>query len=172
LEGIRYRIGEIKIEGADAIPEKEILGQKTGDIADGRALQDCVYEKLKRAYEDKGYVQYNAEFEPEFIPPAAEGQDVTVNISITIDEGRRFKVSRIEFSGITGESGSRLIQSLSLKVGEVFIPAKLENDVKRLNELQEFSSIEVDRDVDLLTDEELGDVRIIIKVTPKTPLDQ
>ncbi|MEP6788642.1 MAG: POTRA domain-containing protein [Acidobacteriota bacterium] len=168
-EGLRYRLGEIKVKGAEAFSKQEILdmlGQKTGDVADGNALQDLVYEKLKHAYDDKGYVQYSSEFEPVFFKPEGKSLDGTVNIKIDIDEGRVFKVRRIQFVGIDAERGNQLTQSLSLKEKSPFNRTKFEQDIKDLNTLGDFESIDQDQDVDFLTDEESADIVIRITVKP------
>ncbi len=52
-EGKVYRVGELKVEGNSIFSEQQILayvGLKTGEIADGKRLQDAVYEDLKNVY--------------------------------------------------------------------------------------------------------------------------
>src|SRR6187431_907969 len=68
-EGKVYRVGDLKVEGNSIFSEQQILGYiglKKGDIADGKRLQDVVYDELKKAYGSQGFLQYNAEFEPDF----------------------------------------------------------------------------------------------------------
>src|SRR5260370_7659705 len=55
-EGILYRLGEIKIDGAFAFPDEKIrtmLGMQTGDIANGEQLWKALYEELKKVYGEK-----------------------------------------------------------------------------------------------------------------------
>lgn len=167
-EGMRYRIGEMKIEGATVFTDKEILemlGQKEGDVADGKLLQDFFYEKLKRVYADKGYILYNAEFDPEFIKPQVEGLDGVVNIKGTIDEGKAFKVAKIEFIGIEKEKAQQLKEILSLKEGEIYNQSKFEDGMKKINETKEYYFIDNNRDTDWRIDEDSGDFSITIKVS-------
>lgn len=167
-EGIRYRIGEIKFEGATVSIEKEILEMldfKTGDVADGKAFQNFVYEKLKRIYGDKGYVLFNAEFDPTFIEPKAEGLDATVNILITIDEGKAFRMTKLEFIGVEKEKARELRKIFSLKDGKTFNQSELEKGIKKINEMKEFYPIDVESDVDRQTDEENAQFSITINLT-------
>ncbi len=169
-EGIRYRIGEIKIEGAKVFTEKEFLemfGQKEGDVADGKALKDFFYEKLKRAYADKGYMQYDAEFEPTFIEPQAEGLDGIVNIKGTIGEGPAFKLTKIEFWGVEKEQAQELRKLFSLKDGEVYNQSEFEKGIKKIDETKEFYEIDIDTDVDLQTDEKNSEFLVTLMLRPK-----
>ena len=168
-EGIRYRIGEIKIVGAKVFSEKEIielLGQGPGDIPDGKALQAFVYEKLKRVYEDKGYAQYDAEFEPEYLPPPNEGLDATVNFKIRISEGSQFRVESIAFAGVDTKTARQLLDQMTLKANDIFSRTKLEEDIKKLNELDKYQTIDIDRDVDIRADEERHTAAFVITLRP------
>lgn len=167
-EGARYRIGEIKIEGATVFSEKEILdmfGQTPGDIADGKLLQDFFYEKLKRIYADQGYSLYNAEFDPEMIDPQAEGLDGIVNIKGLIDEGPQFRLATIKFSGIEREKAGELRKLFSLRDGEVYNQSKLEEGIKKINETKEFYFVDQDRDVEVRTGEGSRDIELVIKLS-------
>ena len=144
-EGVRYRYGEIKIKNATVFSEKEILEmleQKSGDVANGKELQAFIYEKLKKVYGEKGYVLYNAEFDPEFVEPLAEGLDATVNVLITIDEGKAFQIGKIEFVGVDEETAKDLMEKFPLKKGEIFNQSKLEEGIKKINDTEEFYFID------------------------------
>jgi outer membrane protein insertion porin family len=167
-EGLRFLIGDISIEGATVFNEKdisEIIGIQTGDVANGPKLRDGVYEKLKREYLDKGYILFNAEFDPKYIEPKYEGQDGLVNITIEIDEGRKFNIRKIEFIGVEQEQGKELKKSFPLKNDEIFNRTKMEEGIKKLNETGKFYPIDSDRDVELFTSENSGEVFINIKLT-------
>lgn len=167
-EGIRYRIGEIAVSGAKVFSEKDILEMselKTGDVADGQSLQYFVYEKLKKFYGDKGYVNYNAEFEPKFIPPQAQGLDGNVNISIDIDEGIQFKLANIKFVGAEKEKARELRKAISLKDGEVFNQSEFRENIMKIDGAKEFYPIDADKDVELVMDEKNGLLYAVIKLT-------
>ena len=168
-EGIRYRIGDITVKGVKAFTEKEvneILGQQSGDIVDGRRLQDAISNKLDRAYKNKGFIQFNTEVDPEFVPPPIEGADATVNIKITLDEGKQFKIRSIDLAGVDKELAKELCEELSLKANENFSQSNLESDIKKLNESGRFRWIDQHRHVELLADEIKGDLSISILLAP------
>src|SRR5215213_2115443 len=99
-EGKIFRVGELKVEGNSIFSEQQILayvGLKTGEIANGKRLTDAVYEDLKNVYGQQGFVQYNAEFEPNFKDNPANAEEGIVDITITIDEGKQFMLRRLEF---------------------------------------------------------------------------
>jgi outer membrane protein assembly factor BamA len=154
-EGVRYRVGKIKITGLKVFSEKELLEaseQQPGDIADGKKLQDFVYEKLKVRYHDLGYLLYNAEFDPEMIEPEAPGLDGTVNVAVTIEEGPQFKLGNISFLGTEDRDKVRELEELlGMKKGEVFSQTALEKGIKKINEQKEFRELNVDRDVEVRT---------------------
>jgi outer membrane protein insertion porin family len=166
-EGISYRIGEIKIEGAEIFTEKEILEMsemQMGDVADGKALQEFVYEKLRRTYADKGYVLYNADFDPEYIQSQAEELDAIVNVLITIDEGKQFKLRNISFVGVEKEKAQELKEILALRKGDVFNQSKFEDGIKKINDMKEFYFIDKEQDVEISINEDGGDIDLVIKV--------
>lgn len=167
-EGARFRNGEIKVEGARAFTEKEILemlGLKKGDVSDGKYLIDFVYEKLKRTYADKGYVLYNAEFEPVFIEPAAGSADGIVNLTIKIDEGAQFKLSKIDFSGVEKEKALELRKLFSIGDGETYNQSKVEEGVKKINDLNVFNSLDLDQDIEIRTDERSYQIELVVKLS-------
>ncbi|HEX8250000.1 MAG TPA: POTRA domain-containing protein [Pyrinomonadaceae bacterium] len=171
-EGSRHRLGEIKIEGAKVFSPKEILemlGQKTGDIANGRALREFCFEKLKKSYLNKGYIFYDCDIDPKFVEPKASGEDATVDILITIDEGKQFKIRKIEFAGIEQEKSQELKNNFSLQEGEVYVAEKLKNEIKKINDTGEFYFIDDERNVELRTDEEVGNVDIVINLKKIEP---
>ena len=146
-EGVRFRYGEIKVTGATVFTSEKILefgGIKEGEVANGKALQEFVYEKLKRIYADKGYVLYDADFDPTFIEPQADGLDAVVDLSIKIDEGKQFKLEKIEFIGLEKERVEELRKQFSLQEGETYNQSKIEEGFKKINELREFYPIDLD----------------------------
>jgi outer membrane protein insertion porin family len=144
-EGNRYRTGEIKIAGARVFTPKEIieiLELKEGEILNSKELQNSIFKKLQRIYVDKGYVLYDAEFDPNFVEPQDDTLDGIVNLDITIDEGKLFKLAKIEFTGVETEKFEGLRKLISLADGEVYNQTKIEEGIKKINETKEFYPIE------------------------------
>ncbi len=169
-EGKIFRVGELKVEGNSIFSEQQILsyvGLKKGEIADGKRLQDAVYEDLKKVYGSQGFVQYNAEFEPVFKDNTSNPNEGIADITITIDEGRQFTLRRLEFSGNTFTRDKVMRREFLLNEGDIYNQNYLEISLARLNQTQYFDPVDKDQDVEIRTDEEKGDVDLIVKVKEK-----
>ncbi|MCD9186193.1 MAG: outer membrane protein assembly factor BamA [Pyrinomonadaceae bacterium] len=169
-EGKPFRVGELKVEGNSIFSQEQILayvGLKKGEIADGKRLQDAVYEDLKKVYGSQGFVQYNAEFEPDFKDNPTNPEEGIVDITITIEEGKQFRLRRLEFTGNTFTRDRVLRREFLINEGDVYNQIGLENSVIRVNQTQYFDPIDKDQDVEIRTDEEQGDVDLIVKVKEK-----
>ncbi|MFM9905735.1 MAG: outer membrane protein assembly factor BamA [Pyrinomonadaceae bacterium] len=169
-EGKVFRVGELKVEGNSIFSEQQILGYvglKKGEIADGKRLQDAVYEDLKKVYGSQGFVQYNAEFAPEFKDSPTNPNEGIVDITISIEEGKQFTLRRLEFTGNTFTRDNVLRREVLINEGDIYNQNYLEISVARLNQTQYFDPIDKDQDVEIRTDEEKGDVDLIVKVKEK-----
>jgi outer membrane protein insertion porin family len=166
-EGMRYRIGEIKLNGLHLFKPKEILdalGQSEGEIIDYKKFINFFYDKLKEKYEAKGYVECDIEITPEFIKPDIDGLDGTVNISVDINEGKQFKMSNVRIFGVDNEKVIELRKMLSLNTGDFYNVSELKKWIEKINELHEFYYVNFLKDVETLTDPENGEVNILLKV--------
>ena len=169
-EGKVFRVGDLKVEGNSIFSEQQILGYiglKTGEIADGKRLQDAVYEDLKKVYGNQGFVNYNAEFEPEFKDNPSNPNEGIVDIKITIDEGKQFTLRRLEFTGNTFTRDRVMRREFLLNEGDIYNQGYLDISVARLNQTQYFDPIDKDKDVEIRTDEEQGDVDLNVKIKEK-----
>jgi outer membrane protein insertion porin family len=166
-EGIRYRIGEIKLNGLHLFKPKEILdalGQSEGEISNFKYFNDYFYEKLKEKYGAKGYVEYEVDFEPEYIKPLADGLDGTVNITVDIYEGKQFKLSNVKIIGVDDQKAVELRKMLSLNTGDFYNVSELKKWIEKINKLHEFYYADFLKDVDTRTDPENGEVNILLKI--------
>ena len=171
-EGARYRIGNIKIDGVTIFPLdqiKEMLALKPGEVAAGMRLFKGLQEQLKKAYCDRGHIQYDYDVEPIFGAVTDGAGDGTVDLIITISEGPMFKIRKIKFVGIANTRDDVLRRELSLKEDETFSQTLFEESVERLNGLDLFDPIDWRKDVTFLTDEESGFINLIIKIKEKKP---
>jgi len=169
-EGKVFRVGELKVEGNSIFSEQQILsfvGLRKGEIADGKRLQDAVYEDLKKAYGSQGFVQYNAEFEPDFKDNPTNPNEGIVDIKISIDEGKQFTLRRLEFVGNTFTRDRVLRREFLINEGDIYNQNYMELSLRRLDQTQYFDPIDKDQDVEIRTDEEQGDVDLIVKVKEK-----
>jgi outer membrane protein insertion porin family len=169
-EGKVFRVGELKVEGNSIFSEQQILGYvglKKGEIADGRRLQNAVFEDLKKVYGSQGFVQYTAEFDPVFKENPAKPDEGIVDITISIEEGKQFTLRRLEFTGNTFTRDKVMRREFLLNEGDIYNQNFLEISVARLNQTQYFDPVDKEQDVEIRTDEEKGDVDLIVKVKEK-----
>lgn len=169
-EGKVFRVGALKVEGSSIFSEEQILayiGLKTGEIADGKRIQTAVDEDLKKVYGGQGFVQFYAEFTPEFKDNPAKPDEGIVDITITVDEGKQFTLRRLEFTGNTFTRDKVMRREFLINEGDIYNQNYLEISVARLNQTQYFDPVDKDQDVEVRADEEKGDVDLIVKVKEK-----
>lgn len=170
-EGVLYRLGNIKIEGATIFTPEQIIAMlnlKTGEIADGGKIGEGLTEILKKAYADKGYIQYEPDVEPDFKPVAEGATEGIVDFVFTITEGQSFAIHSIRFTGNTRTTRLELEHLLLIHKGDNFSQQKFLDSIKNINELGLYELIDADRDVDFRTDEEGASVNITINLREKT----
>ena len=174
-EGKIYRVGEVTIEGNSIFTEQQILdaaGLRKGEIVNGGQLRATLYEdkgafSLKKAYGSQGFIQYDAELEPEFKDNPNNPKEGIVDLKITIDEGKQFRLRRLEFTGNTFTRDRILRREVLINEGDIYNQNYLEISIARLNQTQFFDPIDKDRDVTIRTDEESGDVDLVVAVKEK-----
>jgi outer membrane protein insertion porin family len=169
-EGKIYRVGDLKVEGNSIFSEQQILsyvGLQKGEVADGKRLRKALYEDLKKVYGASGFVLYDAEFEPELKDNPTNAKEGIVDVNITIDEGKQFRLRRLEFTGNTFTRDRVLRREMLINEGDIYNQIGLERSVLRLNQTQYFDPIDKDKDVEIRTDEENGEVDLVMKVREK-----
>ena len=149
-EGHLYRLGVVHLSGAEAVPIVrllEMLNLKEGDVADGEVINKWLFDSMKTMYNDLGYIQYTADVEPYFHlkERATEG---TVDLDIHIDEGRRFRVGSIRFSGQNEIPEEFLLTHMLLRTGDMFNSQLIRESIKRIEQTNLFAPIDADKDID------------------------
>jgi outer membrane protein insertion porin family len=175
VEGRIYRVGDVTIEGNSIFTEQQILdaaGLRKGEIVNGGRLRATLYEdkgsfSLKRAYGSQGFIEYDAELEPEFKDNPNNPKEGIVDLKITIDEGKQYRLHRLEFTGNTFTRDRILRREVLINEGDIYNQSYLEISIARLNQTQFFDPIDKDRDVTIRTDEENGDVDLVVAVKEK-----
>lgn len=169
-EGKIFRVGEIKIEGNSIFSEQQItaiIGLQKGEIANGKRLQDALYEDLKKIYGAQGFVEYDAELNPELKDnPNTPGEGI-VDVQITITEGKQYRLRRLEFVGNTFTRDRVLRREVLLNEGDIYNQQRLDISIARINQLQYFDPIDKDKDIEVRTDQDQGFVDSIIKVAER-----
>ncbi len=166
-EGRIFRVGELKVEGNSIYSEEQILsliGLRKGEVADGKRLQKAVNEDLKTLYGSQGFVLYDAGFSPEFKDNPNNPEEGIVDLTINIDEGRQFRLRRLEFVGNTFTRDRVIRREFLINEGDIYNQIALDRSVLRINQTQYFDPVDKDQDVEIRTNEDQGDVDLIVKV--------
>jgi outer membrane protein insertion porin family len=133
-----YRVGELNIAGAKVVSSdvvRSMVGLTSGDLYDESRLRDGFLELMK-LYGSLGHVNFVPV--PDF---RIDEQQRVVNLTINIDEGDRFVVSRIGFTGNTTVRDDVMRREVLLKEGAVFNASLLDATLLRLNRLGLFEDI-------------------------------
>ena len=168
-EGPLYRVGEIKIENTKVLAPAQILemiGLRSGDIADGSKIGAGVFERAKEAYGNLGYIKYTAEITPTF--HRKEGADEgVVDFTITVDEDAQFRIRSIKFAGGDSKTNELLRRELMVRDGEVYNQDLFSKSISRMNNTGLYDRIDPDRDVDYQTNEKAALLDLTIRLKKK-----
>jgi len=170
VEGRIFRVGDVKIEGNSIFSEQQIsaiIGVKKGEIADGKRLREALYEDLKKIYGSQGFVEYDVELTPDLKDNPNNPEEGIVDINVNIDEGKQYRLRRLEFVGNTFTRDRVLRREILINEGDIYNQSRLEISVARLNQLGYFDPIDKDQDLEIRTDSDQGFVDSIVKVSER-----
>jgi outer membrane protein insertion porin family len=165
-EGALYRVGEIKIENTKVLAPAQILamiGLSPGDVADGDKIGRAMFERVKEAYGNLGYIQYTAEVTPTFhLKEGAE--EGFADFLIAIDEGKQFRIRSIKFTGGDHKTNELLLRELMVRDGEVYNSDLFAKSITRLNNTGLYDRIDPERDVEYQTNEKAAFLDVTIRL--------
>jgi outer membrane protein insertion porin family len=170
IDGKLFRVGDVKIEGNSIFSEnviKAFIGLQKGSVANGEALSKGLYENLKKAYGNQGFIQYTADVNPTFKESPTNPNEGIADFVITIDEGKQFTLRRLEFTGNTFTRDNVLRREVLVNEGDIYNQGYFEFSITRLNQLGYFDPIDKDKDADFKTNEEEGLVDVTLRVKEK-----
>jgi outer membrane protein assembly factor BamA len=175
-EGALYRLGEVEIKGTRTLSPtqiREMFELKTGDIADSQRIAVWLFERVKKAYGNLGYIQYTAEVQPKFHRKDGAREGVA-DFEVTIDEGLAFTIGSIQFVGNENVSKDVLLREMTVRNGEVFSQELLDASLIRINQSGQFETIDADKDVYYEVDKKAPRLNLTIhlkkRVAESTPL--
>jgi outer membrane protein insertion porin family len=169
-EGKLYRLGQIKIEGNSIYSEeviRQVIGLKSGEIANGQRITKALSEDLEKLYGRSGFIQYSYEVAPEFKPNPQKPDEGIADFTIVITEGKQFTLRRLEFQGNTYTRDNVLRREVAVNEGDIFDKALWDFSVLKLNQLGFFDPIDKDKDAELRTTEETGEVEVNLRVSER-----
>jgi outer membrane protein insertion porin family len=165
-EGARYKLAAINFTGFDKSVVNVNALRAQFAMKDGEFFNATLFgkglENLRKAYGSLGYINMVANPTPAFDEPK---QAITLNIDI--DPGKRFFVSRIEFSGNTITRDRVIRRELLLEEGQQYNNAAWENSILRLNQLNYFDALKADQDSEIRTNNDEGTVDLLLKLKEK-----
>ena len=164
-EGERYRFTGITFTGNKAVTNVKALraqfAMKDGDWFNASAFGKGL-KNLTTAYSSLGYINFVPDPHPKYDDAAK-----TVGFNIDLDEGKQFKVSRIEFQGNKITRDFVIRRELLIEEGQVYNSRLWEASLQRLNQLEYFNPLKVDQDTETHQNTEAGTVDLLLKVTEK-----
>ncbi len=141
-EGEKFGISKIRFKGNKAFTDKKLLkaietkeeGWFSWITRSGIYKKESFKTDLLRIemfYRDHGFLKATV---GDPVVDIREKEE-KIYITIPIDEGPRYKVSKIAFSGDETFKEAALRKSISIKVGEVFSLSKLREDISTLSQM-------------------------------------
>jgi outer membrane protein insertion porin family len=162
-EGRQMRLNNINFVGVKLFrtPEtlmRPIFGMEQGDIFSTEKLQKG-FEELRKLYGSYGYINFLAEPDPQIVPNSN-----LIDLTLTFDEGSRFFVRRIDFSGNTTTRDKVIRRELLVDEGDPYSTNLWELSILRLNQLGYFETLKAEDAVDMKTDTRTNTVDLTLRV--------
>jgi outer membrane protein insertion porin family len=163
-EGDQFRIGKFEVLGVETF-DQEIVKRSynllEGDIVNYTRLKEAT-DRLKELYSTLGFLDMDAR--PDINP---DMQNLTVDITINVTEGRRYLVDQINFAGNTKTRDRVLRREFLLEEQMEFNGQLLDISIRRLNQLGFFEPIE-EKDYEVNKRPEQSEVDILVRVKERS----
>ncbi len=168
-EGARYRLGGITFSGNKSLPNTKALRAQFA-IKDGDWFNYTAFGKgiqaLQKAYGQYGFIN----FVPNPTPHFDEAKKI-VTFDIACDEGKKFYISRIEFTGNTITRDKVVRRELLVEEGQPYNSQLVDLSLLRLNQLNYFDTLKSDTDVETHQNSDpnsdIGTVDLLVKLKEK-----
>ena len=163
-EGEQYRYAGFEVEGVRNF-EDDLVARfyaiEEGEIVNFTAIKDAT-EDLKKLYSRFGYL--DVEVVPNLDP---DEENKTVNVLVSVEEGKQYIVHRIQFAGNTKTRDKVLRREFLLEEQQVFNGDLLEFSVLRVNQLGFFQKIE-ETDYEVNKKPQESEVEVLVKVKERS----
>ena len=163
-EGEQYTYGTFQLEGASSFdPEALRLGYpiQQGAVVNYTALKEA-NENIKKLYATRGFLDMDAI--PNLQPNT---DDKTLDVAITIIEGKQYIVDKIEFSGNTRTRDKVLRREMFIEEQSAFNGQLLEVSITRLNQLGFFEPIQ-EENYEVIKKPDEGSADVVVSVKEKS----
>ncbi|HEY9435500.1 MAG TPA: BamA/TamA family outer membrane protein [Blastocatellia bacterium] len=140
-EGPLHRLGKLTVRDGSVLTPEQARAQfpiKEGEVINA-SLMEAALAQLRDLYGRLGYLQFAPEIEFKSTPPV--NNEVVTDITITLNEGRRFTLGRLEFVGNYRTVDLYLRRMIPLDEGEYFDYGRLQEAIERFNRTGLFDPI-------------------------------
>jgi outer membrane protein insertion porin family len=164
-EGERYRLGGITFVNNKAVSNTRVLRAQFA-IKDGDFFNATLFSKgldnLRKAYGAQGYINFTG------VPtPHTDEAKKLVYLEIDCQEGKQFRVARIEFQGNTITRDKVIRRELLLEEGQTYNSQLWDLSLLRLNQLNYFEPLKADQDSESRQNADDGTVDLLLKLKEK-----
>ncbi|HEY1745121.1 MAG TPA: outer membrane protein assembly factor BamA [Granulicella sp.] len=164
-EGERYRLGGITFTGNKEYTNKKALraqfAQKDGEYFNATLFGKGL-DALRKAYGEGGFI--NMIGTP---TPRVDEAKKLVYLDIDIDEGKKYYISRIEFSGNTITRDKVIRREILVEEGQVYNSRLVDLSLLRLNQLNYFDTLKTEDSVETRQNPDAGTVDLLLKLKEK-----
>ncbi len=166
VEGPRHRLGKLEIRDGAVMTPEQARAQfpiRTGDVINA-SLMDEALNRLRNYYGRLGYLQFAPTIDFKASPPV-NNESVT-DITITLNEGKRLSLRRLEFTGNRRTLDLPLRRMIPLNEGDLFDYGRLQQGVDRLNRTGLFDPI-TPADIDIDFNLARAEANVVLRLTER-----
>lgn len=136
--GSRYRVRQWEVAGGSV---KSVLFKPASEVFSSKDLCRCLFEARREA-EKRGVIDFSVRLALNRVDES-EGIEPVTDLTATVDEGRSYRVGRIEFVGREKFSEAVLRRNLLLGESDLLDERLLRTSVERLNRTGFFDPMDV-----------------------------
>jgi len=139
-EGDQYRVSSVAFSGNKAYDDetiKKLVTIKPNSIFDKSELEKDI-QAITNLYTNNGYALVSVT--PDLAP---DEKNKTVKVALTINEGDKYRIGRIEVTGNTKTRDKVIRREVRLDEGDIFDSSKLRRSYERINNLNFFESVDI-----------------------------
>jgi outer membrane protein insertion porin family len=139
-EGDQYRVASVDFTGNkkyDDATIRKLITIKQGSLFDKSELEKDI-QAISGLYTDNGYALVSVA--PDLVP---DENNRTVRIALTISEGEKYRIGRIEISGNTKTRDKVIRREIRFDEGDVFSSSRLKRSYERINNLNYFDTVDI-----------------------------
>ena len=141
VEGEQYHLGDVTFNSVTLFTEPDralrpMFVMAKGDVFDVSKIREGL-ENMRKVYGEFGYINFVAS--PETV---INDEARRIDMKFDVEEGKQFKIRRIEFAGNTTTRDKVIRRELLLQEGSLFNSRLWELSLLRLNQLDYFEKLE------------------------------